>query len=258
MSKTAIVYTCAHAKPEVNNDRAVWLGKLIYDVRPDYVVDLGDKWEMNSLSSYDTRYPQKMVLKSYEKDIDSGNDFNEKVKWQFVKNNRKQPTWYGFMGNHEERLLRALALDPQLEGDRHGISLKHFELSRWYNEYYPYEYGGPALREIDKVTYGHYLSSGAYGRAMGGDHHAFNMLKKRASSISVGHSHKLDYKIKLDAYPHPIAALVAGCFKGEKESWAGQANDEWWSGVVIKRNIDNGSYDPQFVSLKALEKTYGE
>ena len=41
MNKTAVIYTCAHADPEVSNDRFSWLGDLIYDLKPDYVIDLG-------------------------------------------------------------------------------------------------------------------------------------------------------------------------------------------------------------------------
>jgi len=50
---------------------------------------------------------------------------------------------------------------------------------------------------------------------------------------------------------------VAGCFKGAEEGWAGQANLDWWKGVVIKREISNGIYEPEFVSLKRLEQLYG-
>jgi len=50
---------------------------------------------------------------------------------------------------------------------------------------------------------------------------------------------------------------VVGCFKGAKETWAGQSNGEWWKGVLIKRNIIEGQYDAQWVSLDVLKKTYG-
>jgi hypothetical protein len=62
---------------------------------------------------------------------------------------------------------------------------------------------------------------------------------------------------KDSAHPRPIIGLVAGCFKGAEESWAGQANGEWWKGVVIKRELDKGVYEPEFVSMKRLEELYG-
>ena len=48
-----------------------------------------------------------------------------------------------------------------------------------------------------------------------------------------------------------------GNFKGKEDSWAGQAQNNWWSGVCIKRHIKNGNYDLQFVSMEALEQQYG-
>ena len=50
---------------------------------------------------------------------------------------------------------------------------------------------------------------------------------------------------------------VVGCYKGAAEAWAGQANKEWWKGVLIKRNISNGCYEPQWVSLDTLRREYG-
>ena len=72
--KTAVVLTCAHADPEASNERFTWLGDLIEDIKPDYVVDLGDGADMRSLNSYDTRYPQAIVAQSYQQDIDSYNE----------------------------------------------------------------------------------------------------------------------------------------------------------------------------------------
>ena len=92
---------------------------------------------------------------------------------------------------------------------------------------------------------------------MSGEHHAYSLVKKRHSSITVGHSHRRHIYFKDDAHPKPSIGLVAGCFKGSEEGWAGQANLEWWKGVVIKRNIDNGTYDPEFVSLERLKAEYG-
>ena len=65
MNKTAVIYTCAHADPEVSNDRFSWLGDLIYDLKPDYVIDLGDGADMRSLNSYDTKYPTAIASQNY-------------------------------------------------------------------------------------------------------------------------------------------------------------------------------------------------
>ena len=256
-SKTAIVFTCAHSDPRSDNSRADLLSSLIYDVRPDYVVDLGDTADLQSLSSHDTRYPQALVTASYEADINQYNDFQQRLRHKIKKAKVKRPAYFGHEGNHENRIKKALKNDPRLEGDRYGVSFKHLQTNYWYDEYHEYKNSAPAISEYDGVTYAHFIASGNYGTAMSGEHHAYNLLKKRHVSTTVGHSHKRSMFFKDDAYPNGAIGLVAGCFKGRQEEWAGQANNEWWKGVVIKRNIDNGMYDPEWVSMDRLEKEYG-
>lgn len=253
MTKLVVAFTCAHVEPEIKNDRFGWLGKLLYDLRPDYVVDLGDGPDMRSLNSFDTSKPNSVVTQSYEKDIDAYNDAQERLRWPFKKNKVKRPAFYGFEGNHEHRIKRAVEVDPRVEGNRFGLSFNHLNTSKWFDEYWEYENGAPAIHNYDGIDYAHYISSGNYGTAMSGEHHAYNLLKKRMGSVSVGHSHLRNIYFRDDA---KAIGAVLGCMKGGPESWAGQANDAWWSGVLIKRQLEDGYYEPQWVSLKTLEKEY--
>lgn len=257
LGKTAVVFSCAHASPETPNDRFNWLGKLIYDVRPDYVVDLGDGADMKSLNSYDTRYPQALVTQSYEKDINHYNDSQERLRAAYRKNKRKMPAWYGFEGNHEHRIKTAIKHDPRLEGDTKGISFKHLNTKDWFNEYHEYHNQAPAIFNYDGVNYAHFIGAGAYGRPIAGEHHGYSLVRKLGASATVGHSHKFNHFLKAESIPNPTHGLVAGCFKGAEETWAGQANREWSKGVCIKRDISEGHYDLQWVSLNAMEKEYG-
>jgi hypothetical protein len=257
MSKTVIVYTCSHSDPEVDNNRFSLLGDLIYDVKPDYVVDLGDGADMRSLNTYDTRYPQAIVNQSYERDIDHYNDAQERLRWKFRHNKKKMPDWYGFEGNHENRIKKAVAHDPRIEGGRYGVSFKHLQTDHWFDEYHEYENSAPAIADYDGVSYAHYFSSGNYGTATSGTHHAYSVLQNRNYSSTCGHSHKRSLYFKDGAHPRGLIGLVAGCFKGKDEGWAGQANRQWWTGVVIKREVEQGLYEPQFISLKTLEQMYG-
>lgn len=257
MGKTAVIFTCSHADPEASNERFSWLGEFLYDLKPDYVVDLGDGADMRSLNSYDTRYPSQIVNQSYEKDIEWYNDAQERLRWKFKKNKRKKPTWYGLEGNHENRIKKAIAHDPRLEGSTHGISFSHLQTDHWFDEYTEYENSAPGILDLDGVSYAHYFSSGNYGSAISGIHHAYALLQHRNHSSTCGHSHKRSIHFKDSAHPQGIIGLVAGCFKGKDEAWAGQSNREWWRGVVVKRNIDNGLYEPEFISMDTLEREYG-
>jgi len=256
--KTAVVFTCAHADPSVPNDRFDWLSELIYDVRPDYVVDLGDGADLKSLNSYDTRYPKAIVAQNYESDIQCYNDAQERLRRKFRVMKKKRPAFFGLEGNHENRIKKAIANDPRLEGSKYGISFSHLQTDVWFDEYHEYNNSAPAIADYDGISYAHYIASGNYGTAMSGLHHAYGIIQKRHNSTTVGHSHKRSMFFKDDAHPHPTIGLVAGCFKGAKEGWAGQANLEWWKGVIVKRNIRDGYYEPEFVSLERLRDVYGK
>ena len=255
--KTAIVFTCAHSDPSVPNDRFDWLGSLIEDIRPDYVVDLGDTIDLKSLNSYDTRYPQAIVTQNYERDIEHHQEAMDRIWGRYKKSKKKRPYRIGFEGNHENRLKKALAHDPRIEGGKYGISFSHLATDYWYDDYHEYSNSAPAIFDYDGVSYSHYFSSGNYGTATSGTHHAYTILQNRNHSSTCGHSHKRSLYFKDGAHPTGLIGLVAGCFKGGQESWAGQANNEWWKGVVIKRNICNGMYDPEFISMERLRAEYG-
>jgi hypothetical protein len=51
---------------------------------------------------------------------------------------------------------------------------------------------------------------------------------------------------------------VAGVYQDYRASWAGGANDLWWKGVIYKRNVEDGVYDAEFISLESLRKEYGD
>jgi len=256
MSKSAVVWSCGHAKPEATNERFDWLGSLIEDVKPDYTVDLGDGIDLSSLNSYDTRYPKAIVSQSYEADINSYNDSQSRLWDRYRVSKKKRPYRIGFAGNHEHRLNKAISLDPRLEGSKYGISVSHLQTDHWFDDYHPYENGGPAIRDYDGVSYAHYFSAGNYGTAISGMHHAYALLQQRHSSSVCGHSHKRGIYFKDGAHPNPIIGLVVGCYKGKEETWAGQSQKDWWHGVTILRNIENGWFDPEFISMSRLKDAY--
>jgi len=160
-----------------------------------------------------------------------------------------------FTGNC--RIKTAISFDPRLEGKKYGISFEHLQTNKWFNEYHQYENGAPAIHNYDGVDYAHYVGAGNFGRAISGMHHAYGLLQKRYCSVSVGHSHKRGMYFKDDVGSNGIIGSVLGCYKGAPESWAGQANKEWWTGVVIKRNVADGMYEPQWISMDTLRKEYG-
>lgn len=257
MTKTVVVWSCAHADPSADNERFDWLASFLYDLKPDMCIDLGDGADMRSLNTYDTRYPQAIVNQNYEEDINSYNDSQERLRWKFRHSKKKRPFWVGFEGNHENRIKKAIAHDPRLEGQRYGVSFSHLQTKHWFDDYHEYSNSAPALVNYDGIIYGHYVASGNYGSALSTKHHGYSLVEKLACSATVGHSHKFNYYHKADARPSPLNGLVVGCFKGKEEAWAGQANQEWRKGIAVKRYVENGNYDLQWISMDALRKEYG-
>lgn len=256
MGKTAVVFSCGHAMHTVSNERFSWLGQFIYDVRPDYVVDLGDGADMRSLSTYENS-TSKGPLYSYEKDINAYLDAQERLRLPFKKGKKKRPSWYGFEGNHEYRIKKALMVDPRLEGPLYGLSFSNLNTDKFFDEYWEYENKAPAIHTYDGVAYAHYFTTSNSPAAISGQYHGEALLRQLGGSATCGHSHKRNIAFKDGAIGGSQIGLVAGCFKGAEEDWAGQSNKNWWHGVIVKNNIENGSYSPQFISLEELEKYYG-
>lgn len=252
MSSTHLIIPDPHAHPEHDNRRAEWLGKLIADVRPDVVVNIGDTADMPSLCSYD-KGKKSFQGRTYKADIDAHNDFQDRVWHKVKKRKKKLPRRVTLHGNHEQRIHRAIELQPELEG---VIGFDDLNLSDWYDDIVPYEGGTPGVIEIDGVHYAHYFISGVMGRPIGGVHPAASLLAKQHGSCTAGHLHLLDYSVNTTVNGQKMAALVAGCFQDYFAPFAGVANKLWWSGVIVKRGVEDGFYSLETISIERLKEEY--
>lgn len=254
MTKTHLIIPDQHAHPDHNNDRADWLAQLIKDVRPDVVVNIGDAADMPSLSAYD-KGKASFHGKSYRKDIEAHLEFQDRL-WGPVKRSKKKLPYRAVLeGNHEYRIKRAIEYQPELDG---AISPSHLAFEDYYDTVCPYIGGTPSIISIDGIAYAHYFVSGVMGRAVSGEHPAYSLLAKRFGSATCGHVHTADLAFRTNLQGRKIIACVCGVYQDYWSEWAGEVNKLWWRGVVIKRNVEDGTYDPQFVSLDALRKAYGK
>lgn len=253
MSKTHLVIPDTHAHYQHHNKRAEWLGQLILEVKPDVVIHLGDSADMPSLSSYD-KGKKSFQGRTYRADINSHLDFQSRL-WDTVKSAKKKlPHRVILEGNHEHRIKKAINLQPELEG---AISPDDLCMLDFYDEYIEYNGRSPGVVEIDGIAYAHFFISGVMGKAIGGIHPAYSILTKGHVSATAGDLHLLDYCTHTSLSGHKIQGLVAGCYQDYDADWAGEANNLWWKGVVVKRSVENGNYDPQFISIDSLKASYG-
>ena len=249
---THLVIPDSHAHYQHHNKRAEWLGKLINDVKPDIVIHIGDSADMPSLAGFD-KGKKAAIGRTYKADIQAHLDWNDRL-WETVKSTKKRlPRRVFCVGNHEERINKAINSQPELEG---AIGMADLELEYFYDQVIPYNGGSPGVIELDGVSYAHFHVSGLMGRPTGGEHPAHSLVTKQFSSCTAGHSHLADLCYRTSTTGKKIIGCLAGVYQDYDADWAGEVNRLWWRGVVVKRNVSNGTYDPQFISLDAIKREY--
>ena len=242
----------AHVKPGVSLERFDWLGRLIYEISPDVVVDMGDFSDMESLCSYD-KGKLGFYDRRYKADVNCALEARDRVLRPLRKAKHKMSRFVSLVGNHEDRVRRAIELEPQaLEG---VISIDDTCQKPWERI--------PFLTPIDLqgVAFNHYFPSGAMGRPISGENPATTLIGKTFSSCVAGHSHLLDFSERTTVTGRKIRGLVAGCFLAENqvEEYAGlQVCQMWFRGLIWLKNVSNGNYDLETISIARLRALYGE
>jgi len=250
---THLVIPDQHAHADFSNERADWLSKLIIDIKPDVVINIGDAVDLPSLSSYD-KGKRSFHGRTYRADINAHLDFQDRLWGPIKKRKRRLPRTVFCEGNHERRIEKALDLSPELQG---SLGFDDLNLREWYDDIVRYEGGTPGTIEIGHVRYAHYFVSGLMGRAISGEHPAYSILTKQFTSGTCGHSHLADFCIRTDGNGRKVMAAHCGVFQDYDSDWAGVVNRLWWRGVLVKRNVENGVYDPQWISLESMKREYG-
>jgi hypothetical protein len=242
-----------HAHPDYNNVRFTALGNMILDERPDVVICLGDMADMPSLCSYD-KGTKGFEGRRYKKDVEAVLDAQEKLFAPLNKAKKKKPKFFMLEGNHEHRISRAISYDAAvLDG---VISIDDLKFKRFGWNFVPYNGSTPGIAVLDGIAYSHYFTSGIMGRPISGNHPASHLLNKQYMSCTQGHTHTLDYSIRTNARGEKIHGLVAGVYIDYFADFAGDANNQWWSGVIVKRNVNNGSYDLETINMDTVLRTY--
>lgn len=246
MGKTHLLIPDSHSTPGHHNKRYDLLAKLIIDLKPDTVIDIGDWWDMSSLCSYD-KGTKGFEGRRYKADIEAGIDGQDRIYTRLRARKKKMPRFVRCLGNHEERINKVVDRDPVLEGT---ISTNDL-MSREYGwEEYPFK----AVVNVDGINYSHYFTSGVMGRPVAS---ARSLLAKQYSSCSMGHAHTFDYATASNTEGRKIHGLICGVFQDYDPKFADGSSHLWRRGVCIKHNVNAGDYDLEWVSMKRLYELYG-
>ena len=195
----------------------------------------------------------------YKNDVDAALDarakFNAPIDEYNAKRGRKKlkgyyPEKHHIEGNHENRINRAINDTPELDGTISTADLGYKEYGWKHNPFLV-----PVA--IDGVYYSHYFTSGVMGRPIGGEAPASSILKKHFVSCTAGHIHTRDFGERTRADGTRILGMVAGCYFEHDEAYAGAMPCMmWWRGLVIKRHVQGGDYDPEFMGMAAIRSRY--
>jgi len=233
-------------KPGVPLEHLSWAGEYIAEHEPDVVIAIGDWWDMESLSEYD-RGKKAFEGRRYKADIEAGN-LGMDMFMAGINKCAKRPRLVFTMGNHEERILRALELEPRLEG---VLGYHDFNLAE--HGWEVHDFLTPV--EIDGVTYCHYFPQPMSGRPYSGI--VETMIKNIGFSFTQGHIQGKRVGSRELGNGRTLRGLVAGSFYQHQEAYKGVQGNKHWRGILVKNEVADGNYDLTEVSLDFLRRRYG-
>lgn len=235
------------AKPNVSLEYMRWIGKYIFDKKPDIVVHIGDAYDFESLSSYD-KGKKSFEGRRLKADIEAGNDSLRLLLSEFQKDGYN-PRLVFCMGNHEARFDRLADEMPELDGFVGTDTLPLAEMG-WEVQ--------PFLKpiNIEGIFFVHYLANPMTGKPYGGT--AMNQLKTVGNSFVVGHKQCLDVAIRptLDG-KHQIGIINGAAYDFE-EPYKGYTGNNHFRGITMLHEVKDSFGLPMFISLDYLKNRYEE
>lgn len=232
-----------------------YIGQYIADKRPDVLVCIGDFADMESLSSYDVG-KRSFEGKRYTKDIEASHKAMrtllepiKRLNAELAKQHkaRYKPRMVLTMGNHENRINKAVNNDAKLEG---VLSLDDLGYADYGWDVLPFL----DVVVIDGIAYSHYFTSGAMGRPCSS---ASAQLTKKHMSCIAGHQQGLQIATGYRADGGLLTSVIAGSCYEHDEDYMGPQGNKHWRGILVCHDVHDGQFDLMPVSLKYLRMKYG-
>jgi hypothetical protein len=230
------------------------IGNYIVEKQPDVVVQIGDFADMASLSSYD-QGKRSFEGRRYVNDVNAVRaamdtlltpliEYNERQR----KNGKKQykPRLVLTMGNHENRINRAVDGDAKLDGTISVRDLR-YEESGWE----VHDFLDVVI--IDGIAYAHYFVTGVAGRPASS---AAAQFRKTSMSCIAGHQQGLQIHTGTRADGALLTSVIAGSCYEHNEDYLGPQGNKHWRGLLVLHDVQDGAFDLMPVSLNYLKKKY--
>jgi hypothetical protein len=230
------------AKPGLDFKHLAHVGRYFAELQPEVIVCGGDFADMPSLSSYD-KGKKSFEGRRYKKDIDATKRAMDTFMDQIAAAPGYKPRLVLTLGNHENRINRAVDDQSELEGLLSTNDLKYADYG-W--EVHPFL----EVVTISGVVFSHYLTSGVMGRPIGT---ASALLSKRHQSAIVGHQQGLQMATAVRADGGMLTGIIAGSCYMHDEEYMGPQGNRHFRGCLILHDVRNGEFEPMPVTLKYLK-----
>lgn len=243
------------AKHGINFKYLTKLGMYMVEKQPDIVVCLGDLADMPSLSSYDVG-KKSFEGRRYTKDIEAAHQaqtalFLPLAEYQASQREQKKkqysPRTIMCMGNHENRINKAINNDPKLEG---LISCDDLGYGEWWDEIYDFL----DTVVVEGIAFSHYFVTGVAGRPASTA--SAQMRKTNMSSIA-GHQQGLQFSTASRADGARLTSVITGSCYQHSEDYLGPQGNNHFRGFLMLHDVKDGQFDLMSVSLSYLDKKYG-
>lgn len=248
-----LVIPDVQAKPDVALEHMAWAGRYAADKRPDAIVQLGDLYDMPSLSSYD-RGKMAAEGRRYEDDIAAGDAALRLFDAELRKHSPRgyKPRKEVTLGNHEDRVTRAIEEDPRLAGK---VSTEDFGFRRFGWTVNPF------LRPVSimGITFMHYCPLNDNGQVTASNHGAPSaraQARRMMRSTVCGHKQGLDTAV-IHTPGRTIRGVIAGSFYQHQEGYLTPCGETYWRGVLVLNDVREGTFDLCEVSMDYLARRYG-
>jgi hypothetical protein len=251
-----LVIPDCQVKEGVALEHLTWAGEAICDYRPDVIVNIGDFADMPSLSTHDVKGSKYFEGLRYNIDVETTKkamamllkplrDLQEKQREN--KHKVYNPRMVLTLGNHENRISRAVNNNPMLDG---LISTKDLGYEA---DWEVHEFLHPVF--INGVGFNHYWPVGAMGRPAASP---AAIISKLHMSCIAGHQQGKQVAYGKRADGQSICAIIAGSFYQHDEDYMDQLSNTHWRGLVVLNEVDDGAFDEMFLSMNYLKGKYGQ
>ena len=241
-------------KPNVPLEHMAWAGRYAAEKHPDVIIHIGDFADMESLSSYDDG-KKSYEGRTYKADCESAHEaqelffapIREEIRRTRGHKNPWRPRFVLTLGNHEDRIDRAIESDRKLEGT---IGIKDLKFEKFGWEVIPHK----QPISINGIMYCHYFTTGVMGRPVTS---ARALSTKKHQSCTMGHSPRTEIDMsQIKADGTPIIGLFAGAYFLHDEKYLGPQDNPVHRQLWMKHEVNEGFYYPMPVSIEYLRKKY--